>query len=441
MDYLDKTNFLAGLIAQGIEVGISNYYGANYSGVEIGGKGSFTIGTQAGDKSVYVANHDAAGSVILEPGNTLSKSMTISTTAVTSTTPVVLPADPTTALQATTKQYVDNSYTGRNRLINGDLSVNQRAFTSVNLTTTTAYTLDRWRGSTGGGAGTANVTYQLSTPGLLPGSPKQFLRTITSGQSATTDFVALGQAIEGVRNLSGGNATVSFWAKAASGTPKVGIEFYQDFGTGGSPSAIVYITPATVTLSTTWTKYSVTIAIPSLTGKTIGTTTEGLLSFYFWFSSGSNNNARSGSIGNQNNTFDVALIQIEEGLVATKFDYKPYADVLQECQRYFVRLGSEGAYSIIGTGTCSNSTTGVIQIPLPVEMRAYPAIVGTTGTMRLQNGVTSWNLSAAPVINASYLSKRVVVINATVASGLTNSQFVMLDGNNTGAGFDLSADI
>ena len=60
------------------------------------------------NSGIYSVGADAVG---ISAGGTLR--FTVSTTAVTSTLPVVLPADPTTALEAATKQYVDTGVGGR----------------------------------------------------------------------------------------------------------------------------------------------------------------------------------------------------------------------------------------------------------------------------------------------------------------------------------------
>ena len=51
-----------------------------------------------------------------------------------------------------------------------------------------------------------------------------------------------------------------------------------------------------------------------------------------------------------------------------------FGDQLAECQRYFLRIGSDNAYRIVGTGTAYLTTTCGIVVPLPVEMRTVPAV-------------------------------------------------------------------
>lgn len=63
---------------------------------------------------------------------------------------------------------------------------------------------------------------------------------------------------------------------------------------------------------------------------------------------------------------------------------KGYGAELLECQRYFVHIGSDSAYCIVGTGTAYNSSTCGVLVPLPVEMRTVP-VVPITGQLILRN--------------------------------------------------------
>jgi hypothetical protein len=188
---------------------------------------------------------------------------------------------------------------GKNKIINGDFRINQRAFTSN--TTSGAFNFDRWLQANSGG--TFTVTPQTFTPGAAPVAGYEgttFLRGVTASQSAAGDFALFEQKLEDVRTFAGQTVTVSFWAKASSGTPKVGVEMAQNCGSGGSGQ--FNGTGQAVTLTTSWARYSVTIAIPSISGKTIGTNNNNQLAVFFWFSAGSTYATRASSIGLQNNT-------------------------------------------------------------------------------------------------------------------------------------------
>jgi hypothetical protein len=266
----------------------------------------------------------------------------------------------------------------RNRIINGDFAVNQRGFTTTNVDT--AYGFDGWKLFKSG----TSVTYQAQTPALgdLPESAKAFARVISSAQAAAGDYAILVQRIESVRVLSGKTATISFWARAASGTPKVSVMLAQFFGSGGSPSTQVDTYAGQVTLSTTWVRYSVTIAVPSIAGKTLGTDASDSLGLWLWTSAGSNNNARTGSLGLQNTTIDFWGVQVEDSPKATPFEQEEYAVNLRRCQRYYYRASANGSsYGAFGFGIGSTSTSVYFQVPLPNEMRITPQISWVAGSL------------------------------------------------------------
>ena len=267
---------------------------------------------------------------------------------------------------------------GKNKIINGDFRINQRALTTT--TTSGAYGFDRfpWTGS---GSGTQSYSAQTFTAGTAPVAGYEaanFARITTSSQNATDSRVDFGTTIEDVRTFAGQTTTLSFWAKAASGTPKLAVEATQSFGTGGSPSAFSTNYIGQITLSTSWARYSITVAVPSLSGKTVGTTTPGFLGLNLWVSAGSTYNARTGSLGAQNNTFDFWGMQWEYGSKATPFQTATgtIQGELAACQRYYFRtgVGASTAYEPFSTWSSAYNTTTIdpIIVPAPVTMRVNP---------------------------------------------------------------------
>ena len=260
-----------------------------------------------------------------------------------------------------------------NVVINGDFSINQRGFSSS--TTAGTYSFDRWKIEHSGGATWSAQTFTPGTAPVIGYEAKNFIRCVTSGQSAANTFTILRQAIEDVRTFAGQTVTVSFWAKAASGTPKIALEFEQGFGSGGSSNATSY--GGQVAIGTSWARYSVVATVPSVAGKTIGTdaATSSLL-VSMWLSAGTDYNARTGSIGIQNNTFDIWGVQIEKGSVATSF--KRAGGTLQgelaACQRYYWRYTNVGNNIVIGHGWSNSSSTGYVMLTNPVTMRIAPTV-------------------------------------------------------------------
>jgi hypothetical protein len=271
-------------------------------------------------------------------------------------------------------RYTGNYAAGKNAIINGDFRVNQRGFTS---STSQGYGFDRWRSTTNGG--TVTYSAQTFTAGTAPVAGYEginFARMLTASQSAASDYAIFLQPMEDCRLFAGQTITVSFWAKAASATPKVAVEFVQNFGSGGSADVNTYA--GQVTLSTSWARYSVTGTVPSISGKTIGTGSS--LSAYLWSSAGSTYNSRTGSIGIQNNTVDYWGVQIEAGSVATAFQTATgtLQGELAACQRYYWRAipGTLSTFCTLNGFSTANAY-GVITYPM--TMRTAPTL-GTTGT-------------------------------------------------------------
>lgn len=160
----------------------------------------------------------------------------------------------------------------RNRFIDGNMDF-WDVGTSFSLSGQ-QYTADMWLCFPGGGSGAATVSRQTFTPGAEPAgliSPAtyalQFAQTVAAGSSQPS----VQQRIESVSTFEGRSCTLSFWAWTTSGTLTIpNILVTQNFGSGGSGA--VQSTPSvSFALTTTPTKFSVRIDLPSITGKTVGT--------------------------------------------------------------------------------------------------------------------------------------------------------------------------
>ena len=320
-------------------------------------------------------------------------------------------------------------YAGKNKIINGDFFVNQRAFTST--TTSGTYGADRFKYFYAGG--TSTYSLQAFTPGAAPVSgyeAVQFARIVTTGQSASTDYTFLTQVLEDVRTYAGQTVTISFWAKAASGTPEISTEVTQYFGTGGSPSATVNTDAGQVTLSTSWARYSVTVNVPSISGKTIGTTANtSFLQLVFWVSAGSSFNARTGSMGIQSNTFDMWGFQMEAGSTATDFQTASgsLGGELALCQRYYFRNANGSANNWFATGIANTGSAAIAFLQMPVPMRVSPTVLDYANLL-FNDSVTGYSFTSMVIDQKSPTS---IVLYATGLSGLTQYRSLALAANSS----------
>jgi hypothetical protein len=321
---------------------------------------------------------------------------------------------------------------GKNAIINGDFFINQRQFTST--TTDGAYGFDRWVLASGGGCTYSAQTFTAGAAPVAGYEGVNFAQLLTTGQSGTTVYSILRQNIENVRTYAGNTVTVSFWAKAASGTPKIALEWTQNFGSGGSPSGEVDTYAGQATISTSWARYSITFAVPSISGKTVGTTANTSSNkVSFWVSAGSAYNARTGSIGIQSNTFQIWGVQAEIGSVATAFETATgtLQGELAACQRYYYRLNQSDGSGMAGQGIASTTTVARCLVQHPVMMRVAPTSMDFSTLYA--SDFTNYDLTvtaATAAIQGRFTSR----VDVTVASGFTQYRQTFF-GPNTGGGY------
>lgn len=134
---------------------------------------------------------------------------------------------------------------------------------------------DDWKYSQDDPTQVINVTRGVFALGqtAVPGNPVYYLSYVNSNAgSAAGTFNYFIQTYNSVQTLSGQTVTFSVWLQGPAGAG-ISITLEQYFGTGGSPSTPVItpiiVNPASLS-SKTWTQYSATVLIPSVTGKNIG---------------------------------------------------------------------------------------------------------------------------------------------------------------------------
>jgi hypothetical protein len=271
-----------------------------------------------------------------------------------------------------------------NRIINGAFDFWQRgtSFTAF------AYGADRWLNSLSGG--TVTQSRQALTLGdtLGSNSPTYFLRQTVSGQSTSGQYAITQQRIESVRSYAGQTITILGWARRSSGSGNMAVELVQDFGTGGSPSSEVLIASQTVTLTGSFAPFAVTIAVPSISGKTLGSNGNDFLACNFWTSAGSDYNARTNSLGLQTIGVDLWGIHIKQGTHTTSavdlYRQPELGPELVRCQRYYYTSGSAlFEYRTYVSGVTAFYTP----ICIPVQMRANPTL--STANVAFSNATTA----------------------------------------------------
>jgi hypothetical protein len=255
-----------------------------------------------------------------------------------------------------------------NRIINGAFDFWQRG-TSF---TTETYGADRWFNGFSGG--TVTMSRQAFSAGDTLGNnnPTYFMRQAASGQSLASHLAKMEHPIEGVRSYAGQTITVLGWARRSSGSGNMAVELAQGFGTGGSPSSTVRATPQTVVLTGSFAPFALTFAVPSISGKTLGSNNNDFVSLNFWTSAGSDYNARTNSLGLQTIGVDLWGIHIKQGTHTTSavdlYRQPELGPELARCQRYYQVLRS-------GTMYKNNNVTvfSAFAFRLSPSMRGTPA--------------------------------------------------------------------
>lgn len=344
----------------------------------------------------------------------------------------------------------------RNRIINGDMRIDQRnAGASLTQTTANLYSLDRWLIS---GSVTSKFTVQRNAGSVTP--PAGFTNylgvTSSSAYSVTTnDFFYVMQGIEGfnVADLGWGassaqTVTLSFWVRSS---------LTGNFG-GALRNLIAGATrsyPFTYTINSanTWTQISVTIA-----GDTTGTwatDNSNSLTVCFGLGTGSTYSGTSGAwagsnfiqptstasiVGTNGATFYITGVQLEQGTTATPFERRLYGQEVALCQRYCIVYGGDGiSYERIATGQAYTTTQAIMVIFLPVEMRAIPSLT-TSGNF----GLSAANAAAQAITSFTNdnASKKIYQFIASVAANLVAGNGTqMFTNNTTAARFILSSEL
>lgn len=91
------------------------------------------------------------------------------------------------------------------------------------------------------------------------------------------------------------------------------------------------------------------------------------------------------------NAGTVANVQLENGSTATEFEYRPFAEELALCQRYYQRFNCSAGFTRVGNGIIVGST-GAIIIELMCAMRAVPSFA-SYGNWLARNGTMSGQMA------------------------------------------------
>ena len=336
----------------------------------------------------------------------------------------------------------------KNRIINGDMTIDQRNAGASITPTDTQYSVDRWTCRLNVAS---KYTAQQNAGSVTP--PTGFTNylgiTSTSAYSvSSSDYFMIRQLIEGfnVADLGWGTAnaqtvTLSFWVRSSL-TGTFGGSLQNDASDRSYPFTY------TISAANTWEQKSITVA-----GDTSGTWTTNNsagIKLNFNLGNGSTYNGPAGAwagvnyhsatgavsvVGTNGATFYITGVQLEKGSVATSFDYLPYGTELMLCQRYYessfpigTRVGTSNSgsfYQALGSDGSSNASTF---IKFTTPKRATPTMSAFfNGTANVWDYARSGGLGTATAqfTNQSSVGTTVyLTIGAAYVVALCNGDWV-----------------
>jgi hypothetical protein len=301
----------------------------------------------------------------------------------------------------------------RNRIINGDMRIDQRNAGASVTPTNLQYTVDRWAA---GLTQSSKFSVQQNAGAVTP--PAGFtnyigVTSLSAYAITTSDIFNIQQRVEGfnVADFGWGTAnaqavTLSFWVRSSL-TGTFGGSFVNNAFNRSYPFSY------TISAANTWEQKSITIP-----GDTTGTwlTNNGTgLFLFFGLGVGSTQSGTAGAwsgsgfygatgsvsvVGTSGATFYITGVQLEAGSVATPFERRPYGAELALCMRYFETVYPTGivpgssSYLYMEYSTCTaTNATGYLEgtFKYTVVKRASPTI--TTWDMAGNIGKCSYYVS------------------------------------------------
>jgi hypothetical protein len=325
---------------------------------------------------------------------------------------------------------------GKNKIINGDMNIWQRGTSITVPIANNSYSgADRFQFSRNGTGSVVTCSRVAFTPGTAPQSGYEgnyFMRFNQTTAGTTGSYNEIIYRIEDVTTFAGQTATFSFWAKAdSSRTLSSALTLNQNFGAGGSSQVGTNITLNSSALTTAWTRYTGTVTLPSISGKTIGTSSFLEIDMQLFM--------------NTTFTFDTWGWQLEAANTATPFQTATgtVQGELAACQRYYYRQSVASTPNRFGLGFNNLTTASYILSTFPVIMRTSPTALEQSGTAgdysMVTSGTTVTTCSTIPTFDTANQFQGISIF--TVASGLTAGQACVGRPVNTNAYLGWSAEL
>jgi hypothetical protein len=339
----------------------------------------------------------------------------------------------------------------KNLIINGDMQVAQRGTSLTGQTALNGYPcVDRMAFyQTGTGTLTLSQENDAPTGSGFRKSLKVLATTGNNSLSAGAELLMIhrleGQNLQHIvkGTSSAKQLTLSFWVKSnVTGTYIAALQDNDNTRYIGQSY--------TINASATWEKKTLTFAADT-TG-VLDNDNENSLQLLMWLAAGTNSTSgtlstswastvtanravgQTNMVASTNNYWQITGVQLEVGSTATEFEFLPADVELAQCQRYYYRHNSSGAYTYFATGTAQNVNLIFAGMPLPVSMRVAPTSIDYPALSNFwvenSTGVTATSLTSI-ALQTTVTSTNFLSLEITKNSSFTGGVWYRFLGNNS----------
>ncbi len=338
----------------------------------------------------------------------------------------------TSANPSPDRRYPIPAFFGRNAWINSRFTEWQGdADASQANPATLAWTADRMR-LYYANAGTLPTTLTHSK-GEYDRGYKLTTTGAGSGFGVSDYYFVQQKMVHGARDMCDQRyVTVAFDAFSDITDKKVGVGFVQNYGTGGSPSSEETINGSHVTLTSTRTRYGVTIQTNTLTAKTFGTANDDALIIEFFYMWGELRRPEVGDTvdedfgGSGSVTIDNVDVYVNSSDGAIRpFRDRPPGMETTLCLPYLEVWRPISSYRNIATGFATSATNSYAAIDFHSK-RAQPTITSTDPIDYWESGSTQKTVTAR---SFSHIGLDACLCGLTMTGGTADKPGLILMGS------------